>query len=474
MSKSYLTIAFVLVFCVFGSTLFAQQNLLTNGGFDEDDVTFPNWELESGTNTPQIYPTDRPGGVGNQLLLIGDESSTYKISQYFTVVPGQVLKFSMWLKMEAHTRVGGKFQAEARWGDGTGRPIGGDNMVAKPDKFCMVFKDSSWAYHQMVVKVPENVVECAFSTFIKSDGVIYMDDCSVTEENLVVDLSFEDGLFDTGTWINNSDEGAAEPAVIVDIDGLVGSKKGLAYLEVVGAKSAGGDLLATSWRYPVSDLDPTMTYTFSGWVYLTPGAESADGSIEGKGQIEAHWGPEFPITNDNRTTKPVKFWVDNSEEGVYTGFFRSFSIDLTPADRQNIDGTGDANVCYLGIYAKTDGIAGFDDILLTTAKGAASHVESSAIHSDEYMLSQNYPNPFNPSTHISYQLVETGHVELSVHNLMGQKIHTLVSQVQPAGIYQTEWNGRDHSGNPMPSGIYVYQIKTESGMVEKKRMTLIK
>ncbi|MCP4414150.1 MAG: T9SS type A sorting domain-containing protein, partial [Gammaproteobacteria bacterium] len=57
-----------------------------------------------------------------------------------------------------------------------------------------------------------------------------------------------------------------------------------------------------------------------------------------------------------------------------------------------------------------------------------------------YKLSQNYPNPFNPTTSISYQLPQTSDVDLSIYNLLGQKVATLVSKKQPAGSHKVEWD----------------------------------
>jgi hypothetical protein len=75
-------------------------------------------------------------------------------------------------------------------------------------------------------------------------------------------------------------------------------------------------------------------------------------------------------------------------------------------------------------------------------------------------LGQNYPNPFNPGTSIPYALTEPSRIELKVYTLLGREAAVLDAGVKPAGSYSAAWNGRDASGNRMPSGVYFYRLKT--------------
>lgn len=77
-------------------------------------------------------------------------------------------------------------------------------------------------------------------------------------------------------------------------------------------------------------------------------------------------------------------------------------------------------------------------------------------------LYQNYPNPFNPETTISYSLAAAAELKLAVYNLRGQLVKELVKGTQPAGNYQSVWDGRDHSGNQVGSGIYLYRLQSGS------------
>jgi len=85
-----------------------------------------------------------------------------------------------------------------------------------------------------------------------------------------------------------------------------------------------------------------------------------------------------------------------------------------------------------------------------------------------YSLSQNFPNPFNPSTRITYSLPKDGLVKITVFDILGKEVGTLVNNVQTAGAYILEYNA-----SSLTSGIYFYKL--ESGnFVDTKKMVLIK
>lgn len=84
-------------------------------------------------------------------------------------------------------------------------------------------------------------------------------------------------------------------------------------------------------------------------------------------------------------------------------------------------------------------------------------------------LHQNFPNPFNPKTVITYELPGTNYIELSVYNLLGQKVATLVSEKQSAGTYKVEWNASGFA-----SGVYYYVLTTDQGFTQTKKLVLLK
>jgi predicted CXXCH cytochrome family protein len=86
----------------------------------------------------------------------------------------------------------------------------------------------------------------------------------------------------------------------------------------------------------------------------------------------------------------------------------------------------------------------------------------------------NAPNPFNPSTEISYQLHEATKVTLTVYNILGQPVRTLVSGSQIAGSHSVNWDGRDSNGLHVASGAYIYVMSTEKGFRSNGRMLLLR
>ncbi len=92
----------------------------------------------------------------------------------------------------------------------------------------------------------------------------------------------------------------------------------------------------------------------------------------------------------------------------------------------------------------------------------------------EYALSQNYPNPFNPVTTIDFNLPEDGMVKISVFNLLGQEVRTLVSSRLEAGSYKTTWNSLDNNGRKVSTGMYFYRLQVDSKIVSMKKMVLLK
>ncbi|MGD1008486.1 MAG: T9SS type A sorting domain-containing protein [Ignavibacteriaceae bacterium] len=100
--------------------------------------------------------------------------------------------------------------------------------------------------------------------------------------------------------------------------------------------------------------------------------------------------------------------------------------------------------------------------------GGPTPVKQVSQQPNNFILEQNYPNPFNPTTEIKYSIANTGFVILEVYDVVGNKIGTLINQMQSPGKYSAVFS----AGN-LPSGIYFYQLKV-GNLTETKKMLLLK
>ena len=89
-----------------------------------------------------------------------------------------------------------------------------------------------------------------------------------------------------------------------------------------------------------------------------------------------------------------------------------------------------------------------------------------------YALQQNYPNPFNPTTTIEYAIPVAGRVTLDVYNLLGERVASLVDDVQEAGVYRVGWDGRDKNGETVATGVYLYRVKSGNFSSVRKLLLL--
>jgi hypothetical protein len=85
---------------------------------------------------------------------------------------------------------------------------------------------------------------------------------------------------------------------------------------------------------------------------------------------------------------------------------------------------------------------------------------------------RNYPNPFNPSTEIEYSVDREGPVVLTVLNVLGQVVTTLVDEHHSSGLHRVVWDGADDYGARVATGVYLYRLTTPSGSVTRKMMLI--
>jgi hypothetical protein len=187
--------------------------------------------------------------------------------------------------------------------------------------------------------------------------------------------------------------------------------------------------------------------------------------------------PIIDPTNDDTTI--YTFYGDPvAETGWYEGeewsgdckmLLSSGSFDLALGDSQEIEiaiimALGDDNLD--SVTKLKEKAAAVRQFYFTGDLTALEELDD--IRPAVFVLKQNYPNPFNPTTIINYELQITNDVDLSVYNVLGQKVTTLMSGKQSAGSHQVEWDA-----SLFASGVYYYVLKTGE-FRDVKKMVLIK
>ncbi|MFH1852928.1 MAG: FG-GAP-like repeat-containing protein [Candidatus Neomarinimicrobiota bacterium] len=138
----------------------------------------------------------------------------------------------------------------------------------------------------------------------------------------------------------------------------------------------------------------------------------------------------------------------------------------------DIDGDGELEVLYTS-SSSVSGEAGAEShpIVVLDYDPAYINVQTDVLPKS-ILIGRNYPNPFNPLTKIEYQLAEAARVKVVVLNLLGQEIKVLEAGPVPAGLRSVVWDATDQLGIPVGSGVYLYQIDTESERYNGKMIYL--
>jgi hypothetical protein len=191
----------------------------------------------------------------------------------------------------------------------------------------------------------------------------------------------------------------------------------------------------------------------------------------------------LPIINSHATTIPANGFLVLWADGEITQGAPHLSIKLDKTGEQiglarNVDG----NFIYIDSLSFTaqqvnhsfgrssDGAATWT-IFLNPTPGISNlilNAKPDVPVPDVFTLGQNYPNPFNPSTTIRYALPLTAHVKLTIYDILGREIATLVNEEQSAGWKKVQWNGTGYA-----SGIYLYRM-IAGRFVETKKFMLLK
>lgn len=244
-----------------------------------------------------------------------------------------------------------------------------------------------------------------------------------------------------------------------------GSSSGMNWQDALAwsqQKNAENYLGYKNWRLPnakelqsIVDYDRSPSYTQSAAIdarFSVPVITIEDGSQD----YPAYW------TSTTHYDGPMPNKAVYVCFGKALGYMQGRWIDVHGAGAQRSDPKdGDPNDYPTGFGPQGDAIRIFNYVRLVrdaseTSSGAAS--PDGMVSPDGLSLGQNYPNPFNPKTTISFSLPVTANVELTVTNLQGQKIKTLMSGIKSAGPFHVTWDGTNENGTQVPSGTYICQV----------------
>ena len=130
-----------------------------------------------------------------------------------------------------------------------------------------------------------------------------------------------------------------------------------------------------------------------------------------------------------------------------------------------MDGISNANVSISNLI-----LAGANGVSVDCEKESSFDVNFMPV---ETSLGKNYPNPFNPSTQVRYALPEASKVSISIYDMMGRQVRSLVNGSMDAGYHTALWNATNDNGNPVSAGMYIYTIQAGE-FRQTKKMVLLK
>ncbi len=208
---------------------------------------------------------------------------------------------------------------------------------------------------------------------------------------------------------------------------------------------------------------------------FTAGPDSCIRDLDTEMVLLDSLGNATPIENDDKDA-----WEGDNWENLYpTVFSNTFSRFVTP--EIPVSGTYYIQVnSYYNSRNRTEkwstsdrNPGGGEYMLLAGVNMGVGVERADQTKPLTFELAQNYPNPFNPTTTIKYSLPQAETVQLTIYNMLGQKVKDLVNVKQQAGSYNIVWDATDRNGVTVPTGVYFYRIEAGS-FVKVQKMILLK
>jgi hypothetical protein len=273
-----------------------------------------------------------------------------------------------------------------------------------------------------------------------------------------------------------------------------GASSGVQYykVEYSGSSSFTNPIIVepvNSTSVALDNLTPGATYywrvsAFNGYSYSNP-------STTGIFTVVSGAYPVVPVAGSPSngvaltTNSPTLSWALPAKSGSVLQYDLEYSTSKEMNSAEKVSGINSLSAVLPGLKAgqtyywrvrstSQDGtVSGYSPVESFSVNSVNAVVENNAIPA-EFELKQNYPNPFNPSTVISYNIPENGHITLKVYDILGKEVSCLVNEEKTAGSYKVAFG---KSGLNLSSGVYIYRLtfKNASKFIsEVKKMSLIK
>jgi len=243
-------------------------------------------------------------------------------------------------------------------------------------------------------------------------------------------------------------------------------------------------ILSTDGETPANNQYDSL-YTIFGVNYYDAGISSLDGNVRELTGTSPVYSPSF--TEDYSMGHISDFSVDEFEHAMGSGAFTVLTSQLTAPMPNASNGRGvwrEHSVFGCSTYVQSTYLSSIIDIPVGTTEGIARDIfvgfgiidgiqEKPTDLPEEVSLYGNVPNPFNSATAIEFMVDEYTHVELSIYDMLGNKVNTIVNDEFKPGRQSVVWDGTDAEGYNVESGIYFYKLTTGTGSATK-RMILLK
>ena len=291
--------------------------------------------------------------------------------------------------------------------------------------------------------------------------------------------------YQTDFYVTNEiSERANQSIVIADIDSN-GTNELFAVTS--GTNSLTGTLLTPGYFYSIICTTGVDSLTFADFNYLAEYSGGlrqlniGDADQDGKPNlyIAGHYNESVfdweynggEVSNPESYTESVIFMDDTTDN--FTPNNDQGKVRVAKLFSGDIDNDGNGDLIFSSGSFATDKPQLFMIEHEEQAVVVSTDDKGSSITPNKLSLSQNYPNPFNPITSFHYNLAEYGKVKITITDILGREIVTLVDNYQRQGNHNILWTGKDKNGDQVPSGIYFYNLKSGSTLITKK-MTLTK